>query len=171
MNIDEILKYQRPKETLYDRLGCHQSSTVSILLNYFYSIIIYQKSIITDYYFLFITFQIEQINREYKIRALQLHPDKNTDPNSLEKFRSIQEAKDILTDESSRKSYDSWLDSRINVPFEQWHKRKTHSMHWINPKSTKLSIKEEESTGQGSDFKQQNNTPDNWLKKFRRYEI
>lgn len=100
-----------------------------------------------------------------------MHPDKNTNPDCLEKFRAIQEAKDILTDESSRKSYDRWLDSRINIPFEQWHNRKTHSMHWVNPKSTKLSIKEDDLTGQGSDFKKQNNNPDDWLGKFRRYEI
>lgn len=32
MNINEILKYSKPKETFYDILGCHQSSSVSSIL-------------------------------------------------------------------------------------------------------------------------------------------
>lgn len=121
--------------------------------------------------------QLEQINREYKIRALQLHPDKNNqDPDCLDKFRQIQAAKDILTDLANRKSYDSWLNSGINMPFEQWHQRKGHSMHWATPKSSKLSIKGNNIRGQGSDL-QNNNNPNStdmeegWLRKFRNYEI
>lgn len=124
--------------------------------------------------------KIEQINREYKIKALQLHPDKNPKPESLENFRRIQEAKDVLSDEASRRSYDYWLNSGIHIPFEQWRSRKGHSMmHWANPRSNKLSIKENSSIGQGSDeFKLNNDSQDDsitqsksLLEKFRKYEI
>lgn len=122
-----------------------------------------------------ITNQVEQIIREYKVKALQFHPDKNPDPESVEKFRLIQQAKDILTDESSRRSYDCWLNSRVNIPFEQWQGRKGHSIHWATPKSTKLSIKGGDPRGQGSDFKLMDESvarPDrDWLEKFRKYEI
>lgn len=90
-------------------------------------------------------------------------------------FKKLQTAKDTLTDSSSRRSYDCWLNSRIHIPFEQWKAKKGHSMHWVNPKSNKLSIKEGSSTGQGSDFKLNNGSivdqDSNWLKKFRNYEI
>lgn len=51
-------------------------------------------------------------------------------------------------------------------------------MHWANPKSNKLSIKENSSTGQGSDEFKLNNSQDasitqskSFLEKFRTYEI
>lgn len=121
-------------------------------------------------------FQIDQINREYKIRALKLHPDKNPDPKSLERFRQLQTAKDVLIDQSSRRSYDCWLNSGINIPFEQWQSKKGHSMHWASPRPSKLSIKENSSIGQGSDFKINNEGLDrdperSLLEKFRKYEI
>lgn len=105
-----------------------------------------------------------------------MHPDKNPDPDSLERFRTLQAAKEILSDESARKSYDCWLNSRLNIPFEQWHNRKAHSMmHWATPKSSKLTIRDSLSTGQGSDFglKQGKNIirDENLLDKFRKYEI
>lgn len=93
----------------------------------------------------------------------------------MEKFRLLQRAKDILTDESSRKSYDRWLNSGINIPFEQWQGKKGHSMHWAPPRSTKLCIVEGSSIGQGSEYNVNNGTDpvkeENWLDKFRKYEI
>lgn len=113
------------------------------------------------------------------MKALQLHPDKNQDPSSLEAFKRIQEAKEILTDSSLRRSYDSWLNSRIHIPFHQWMARKSHTMHWVNPKSKTLSLKEE-SSRQGSDDMnlQDTQTPlkstcerGSLLERFRNYEI
>lgn len=97
----------------------------------------------------------------------------------MEKFRRIQEAKNVLSDESNRRSYDYWLNSGINIPFEQWRNRKGHSMmHWANPRSNKLCIKENSSTGQGSDEFKLNNSQEasitqseSFLEKFRKYEI
>lgn len=127
--------------------------------------------------------QTEQICREYKIRALLLHPDKNKNiEKSLEEFKRLQTAKDVLTDPSLRKSYDTWLNSGINIPFEQWQTRKGHSMHWASPRQTKLSIQNSD-IGQGSDPLQKNEISrfdtktkhmynnNDWLDKFRKYEI
>lgn len=137
--------------------------------------------------------KLDQIQREYKIRALQYHPDKCTsDPDAINKFKRIQHAKDVLTDEATRKSYDFWLNSGIHIPFEQWQAKKGHSMHWAPPRSMKLSIKQDDASGQGSDVhkvhKQSVINKDkmpqlnecggesdlrgaNWLSKFRNYEI
>ena len=182
MNIDEILKYNRPKENYYDIVGCHQSSSVSTTqllkcLSYNKHIDLTNSCICLPYilYNLNLSSKVEQINREYKIRALQLHPDKNPEPESLEKFRLLQTAKDVLTDEATRRSYDCWLDSRIHIPFESWRNKKGHTMHWATPRSSKLSISNNDSSsmGQGSDFKLNNEVhkDKSWLEKFRKYEI
>ncbi|KAG7462443.1 hypothetical protein MATL_G00184970 [Megalops atlanticus] len=76
----------------------------------------------------------EQILAEYKLRALECHPDKHPDnPKAVEDFQKLQEAKDILTNENSRKSYDFWRRSKVTVPFRDWQALSDSvktSMHW-----------------------------------------
>uniref|UniRef100_A0AAY4DX99 J domain-containing protein n=2 Tax=Denticeps clupeoides TaxID=299321 RepID=A0AAY4DX99_9TELE len=81
----------------------------------------------------------EQILNEYKIRALACHPDKHPEnPKAVEDFQKLQEAKEVLTNESSRKNYDFWLRSSITVPFRDWQALNWSvrtSMHWaVRPK-------------------------------------
>lgn len=38
----------------------------------------------------------------------------------MEEFQKLQEAKEVLTDEKKRKSYDLWLRSQIAVRFSEW---------------------------------------------------
>uniref|UniRef100_A0A6G1SIW2 J domain-containing protein n=1 Tax=Aceria tosichella TaxID=561515 RepID=A0A6G1SIW2_9ACAR len=147
MDLNKIINYKRSNVNFYDILGCSQSSDV------------------------------DQINKEYKIRALQLHPDKNSDPASREKFVELQNAKEVLTDKATRKLYDAWLNSGINIPFEQFQNRRSHVFHWAAPRQTgKLSIQAEDKPGQacGQNSKDESTemTPkDSLLEKFRRYEI
>lgn len=48
-----------------------------------------------------------EIRREYRLRALSLHPDKNrNDEKSKERFQELQKAYEILRDEESRRLYD-----------------------------------------------------------------
>ncbi|KAG9274832.1 hypothetical protein AMEX_G9279 [Astyanax mexicanus] len=143
----------------------------------------------------------EQILREFKVRALNCHPDKNpNNPAAAEEFKKLQEAKDVLTDESKRKSYDFWMRSRITVPFKEWQALRDSvktSVHWavrtkkepmlaapqdISEVSTETraiqsegpdSIKEETS---GEDywchrFRWASDAPSSLLQKFRNYEI
>ncbi|XP_072533539.1 dnaJ homolog subfamily C member 12 isoform X2 [Salminus brasiliensis] len=76
----------------------------------------------------------EQILTEFKVRALACHPDKNPEnPAAVEEFQKLQEAKDVLTDETKRKSYDFWLRSRITLPFKEWQALRDSvrtSVHW-----------------------------------------
>lgn len=47
------------------------------------------------------------IKKAYRSLAIKYHPDKNKDPESLEKFRDIQTAYEVLYDDIRRKEYDN----------------------------------------------------------------
>ncbi|GBP90956.1 J domain-containing protein [Eumeta japonica] len=106
--VDEILNYKKnPDEDYYAILGCDESSSV------------------------------EQIIAEYKVLALQCHPDKNDGDKEAEaKFQKLKEAKETLCDPSKRQLYDKWRQSGISVGYKQWLSVKDHvqqSMHWSKP--------------------------------------
>ncbi|KAM9325871.1 dnaJ homolog subfamily C member 12 [Gastrophryne carolinensis] len=77
---------------------------------------------------------VEQILAEYKVRALECHPDKHPgNQNAVEEFQKLQKAKDTLTNEESRAQYDYWRQSKIKIPFSQWETLQDSikmSMHW-----------------------------------------
>ncbi|NXF10598.1 DJC12 protein, partial [Smithornis capensis] len=77
---------------------------------------------------------VEQILAEYKIKALECHPDKHPgNPKAVESFQKLQQAKEILTNEESRARYDYWRRSKITIPFQQWEALSSSvktSMHW-----------------------------------------
>ncbi|XP_038200175.1 dnaJ homolog subfamily C member 12 isoform X1 [Arvicola amphibius] len=78
--------------------------------------------------------QVEQILAEFKVRALECHPDKHPeDSKAVETFQKLQKAKEVLTNAESRARYDHWRRSQMSMPFEQWDALadsvKT-SMHW-----------------------------------------
>ncbi|MFB6093490.1 MAG: molecular chaperone DnaJ [Halanaeroarchaeum sp.] len=48
----------------------------------------------------------EEIKRAYRKKASEYHPDVSDDPNAEEKFKKLQKAKEVLTDEEKRQMYD-----------------------------------------------------------------
>ncbi|KAM6182703.1 dnaJ homolog subfamily C member 12 [Erethizon dorsatum] len=93
---------------------------------------------------------VEQILAEFKIRALECHPDKHPeDPKAVEAFQKLQKAKEILTNEERRARYDHWRRSQISVPFQQWEalndSLKT-SMHWAVRGKKDLMLEEPDQT-------------------------
>lgn len=103
--MDAILNY-RPEgsEDYYALLGCDELSSV------------------------------EQILAEFKVRALECHPDKHPENSkAVETFQKLQRAKEVLTNAETRARYDHWRRSQMSMPFEQWDALadsvKT-SMHW-----------------------------------------
>ena len=48
----------------------------------------------------------EEIKQAYRDKATEYHPDVSDDPNAEEKFKLLQKAKDVLTDEEKRTAYD-----------------------------------------------------------------
>ncbi|XP_030756749.1 J domain-containing protein-like isoform X2 [Sitophilus oryzae] len=111
------------------------STTVGDILNY-------KKSEKEDYYAILGCDEhssVEQISQEYKVRALQYHPDKNSgDKTAEEKFQLLNEAKDTLTNPEKKALYDKWRNSGISMGYKQWLGMKEHvqqSMHWSTPKT------------------------------------
>ncbi|WP_276254013.1 molecular chaperone DnaJ [Halomontanus rarus] len=48
----------------------------------------------------------EEIKQAYRKKATEYHPDVSDDPDAEEKFKKIQKAKKVLTDEEKRQAYD-----------------------------------------------------------------
>ena len=61
----------------------------------------------------------EEITRAYRDKASEYHPDVSDDPNADEKFKKIQQAREVLTDDEKREAYDRLGHER----FEQAEKR------------------------------------------------
>ncbi|KAG5881333.1 hypothetical protein JTB14_020583 [Gonioctena quinquepunctata] len=124
-SVDAILEYtKKEEEDYYAILGCDENSSV------------------------------EQINAEYKVRALQFHPDKNEGNKGAEhKFQLLKEAKDILCDPERKCNYDKWRNSGISITYKQWLGMKEHvhqSMHWTTPKTKDRMLESGGSSGPSS---------------------
>lgn len=93
---------------------------------------------------------VEQILAEFKVRALECHPDKHPENSkAVETFQKLQKAKDILTNEESRARYDRWRRSQISVPFQQWEALSDSvktSMHWAVRAKKDLMLEESDQT-------------------------
>lgn len=62
------------------------------------------------------------IKKSYKKLALQLHPDKNHAPGSVEAFKSVGNAVAVLTDAEKRKAYDLYgSEGRTNRSQSYYH--------------------------------------------------
>ncbi|PNJ72254.1 dnaJ homolog subfamily C member 12 isoform X2 [Pongo pygmaeus] len=119
--MDAILNYRsEDTEDYYTLLGCDELSSV------------------------------EQILAEFKVRALECHPDKHPEnPKAVETFQKLQKAKEILTNEESRARYDHWRRSQMSMPFQQWEALNDSvktSMHWAVRGKKDLMLEESDKT-------------------------
>jgi curved DNA-binding protein CbpA len=67
----------------------------------------------------------EAIKSSYRKKANQYHPDKNPSPDAATRFREVQEAYEVLSDETRRKAYDdnrrrSLIDDPQTVAQDIW---------------------------------------------------
>lgn len=49
---------------------------------------------------------LADIKKAFRQRASQYHPDRNTDADAPARFRTVQEAYEVLSDDARRQSYD-----------------------------------------------------------------
>ncbi|XP_006835879.1 PREDICTED: dnaJ homolog subfamily C member 12 [Chrysochloris asiatica] len=93
---------------------------------------------------------VEQILAEFKVRALECHPDKHPENSKAgETFQRLQKAKEILTNEESRARYDHWRRSQMSISFQQWEALSDSvkmSMHWAVRGKKDLMLEESEQT-------------------------
>ncbi|XP_003409336.1 dnaJ homolog subfamily C member 12 [Loxodonta africana] len=93
---------------------------------------------------------VEQILAEFKIRALECHPDKHPENSkAVETFQKLQKAKEVLTNEESRARYDHWRRSQVSMPFQQWEALSDSvktSMHWAVRGKKDLMLEESDHT-------------------------
>ncbi|XP_064638728.1 dnaJ homolog subfamily C member 12-like isoform X2 [Lineus longissimus] len=126
----------------------------------------------------------EQILTEYKLRALECHPDKNPDdPDAAEVFAKLNRAKEVLTDAKMREAYDKWRHSEIPMPFERWMNMKDSmqtTMHWVMKTKSDPMIESSQQSQMASSagnpkmhsgFQWERDSASEALRKFRNYEI
>ena len=68
---------------------------------------------------------LADIKKAFRQQASLHHPDRNDDPGAPARFRAVQEAYDVLSDDSKRQAYDdnrrrNLLDSPIDTAREIW---------------------------------------------------
>jgi DnaJ-class molecular chaperone len=68
---------------------------------------------------------LSDIKRAFRQKASQFHPDRNSDPDAPARFREVQEAYDVLSDDDKRKAYDdnrrrNLLDDPAQTAREIW---------------------------------------------------
>lgn len=57
---------------------------------------------------------IDEIKKAFRVLAMKYHPDKNKAPDAEEKFKEINEAYEVLSDEKNRATYDRWGHQGLN---------------------------------------------------------
>ena len=69
---------------------------------------------------------LADIKKAFRQKASQFHPDRNTDPQAPTRFREVQEAYDVLSDDAKRQAYDdnrrrNLLDDPAQTARDIWH--------------------------------------------------
>jgi len=68
---------------------------------------------------------LADVKKAFRQQASLFHPDRNPDPQAPARFRAVQEAYDVLSDDTKRQAYDdnrrrNLLDSPIDTAREIW---------------------------------------------------
>jgi DnaJ-class molecular chaperone len=68
---------------------------------------------------------LADIKKAFRQKASLFHPDRNSDPNAPSRFREVQEAYEVLSDDEKRKAYDdnrrrNLLDDPAETAREIW---------------------------------------------------
>ncbi|XP_074599955.1 uncharacterized protein LOC141854245 [Brevipalpus obovatus] len=99
---------------------------------------------------------IDQINKAYRRRTLEYHPDKNPDdPSAKQKFEKLQEIVEILRDPVQRSDYDRKLKARDEKRVKDKELDATRRKYKENLERREKDSKEEENRRLAQDVKRQ----------------
>lgn len=71
----------------------------------------------------------QQIQTEYRQRAILCHPDKM--PDCHQEWQELNKAYQVLGDPKLRAQYDRWRVTKLPITFEQWiQSPNAQSVHW-----------------------------------------
>lgn len=81
---------------------------------------------------------LADIKKAFRQKASQYHPDRNTDEDAPVRFRAVQEAYDVLSDDSKRQAYDdnrrrNLLDNPADTAREIWTHYFSQLLQAANP--------------------------------------
>ncbi|KAJ2849858.1 DnaJ sub C member 12 [Coemansia brasiliensis] len=77
--------------------------------------------------------EASEIQKQFRKRALELHPDKDNQGHGGSEWNLIREAYEVLGSASSRAQYDRWRSAALPIPFSQWQQQQqSQTIHWTN---------------------------------------
>ncbi|TPP59044.1 hypothetical protein FGIG_09186 [Fasciola gigantica] len=130
----------------------------------------------------------DQIDAEFRLRARELHPDKNVSVDASKlvgvhftlvpdrQFQLLNRARQVLTDPTLSEQYRCWFNSGIVIPFERWLALKDQfktCMHWsfgLADRSKTLTLTEDAKVSPLTHVPRQCD-PGDILHRFRNYQI
>ena len=69
----------------------------------------------------------EDIKRAYKVQMKKWHPDINKDAEAVSMSMKINEAKDVLLDETKRREYDAFLSQKEKTVYQRYSSHKSNN--------------------------------------------
>lgn len=85
----------------------------------------------------------EEIRKAYRIQAKKWHPDINKDKEASNITKKLNDAKQILLDETKRKEYDRYLEELTNPNYEKLKEKEKPSQKDTNTNYQKTNYQEE----------------------------
>ena len=116
----------------------------------------------------------EIIDKAFKVLAKKYHPDTQSEEKkewAEAKFKEINEAYEVLSNENSRKDYDSELDYDKNSYIEAIITKNEHLEHLVEELQNEISYLKNETNSNTNNFFNTNNTYENNTQNNYQYEI
>lgn len=116
----------------------------------------------------------EIIDKAFKVLAKKYHPDTQTEDKkewAEDKFKEINEAYEILSNEDSKKDYDAELDYDKNSAVEAIIAKNEHLQHLVEELQNEISYLKSQTNAEMGNFSNTHNIYENDTKNNYRYEV